>query len=113
MASVLVGFQSGGFNLLSGSYSSGHPSPVGGAQLRLDKNASGAVYVALSGGLTIQSGLFPTSGAGSGYLDGMPMYAGDAYFIPKIGIGASGFPQIYVNADANCSGQARLYWELF
>ena len=127
MASFLLGFKSGGNNLLSGSYFSGQGGlhPVGGIQLRADKSNSGAIYVAFSGGMTIGSGGLNLSGFAnmSGAMDGSPIYAGDGYFVPKLifntppgssgFIGNSGNPGIFVNPDAACSGAARIYVEVF
>ncbi len=64
MPSALLGFLSGGNNLLSGNYFSGQgvPHPVGGVQLRADKSNSGSIYVTLSGGVTITSGGLTASG---------------------------------------------------
>jgi len=119
MPSFLLGFLSGGQDILAGNFWSGQGAfhPVGGVQLTADGNNSGSIYVALSGGLTIQSGGLTAASGGmanlSGAMDGMQMRPGAGYFIPKIGIGLSGSPSIYVNPDAACSGQARLYMEPF
>lgn len=117
MPSVLLGFTSGGCNILSGNYFSGLGTlhPVGGVQLTLDRSASGSVYVALSGKLTINSGGLNASGFPnfSGAMDGVQIAPGGAYFVPRIGIGPSSGPTLFVNPDANCSGQARIFWEVY
>lgn len=113
MPSTQLGNQSGGQNILSGSYligrlGLGNPA-VGGVQLRLDITG-GRAYVGLSGGVTVQSGGFTLSG---GYLDGIPMASGDTYFIPRLGLGISGVPQVFVATDAAASGLGRMYWEIY
>lgn len=120
MPSVLLGFLSGGTNLLSGNYFSGQGAfmPVGGVKLIMHPQNSGYVYVALSGGITINSGGFQQSGSflsGLGSRDGMPIGPGISYFIDKIAFPPnvkSGVPGIYVQPDANCSGQARVFFEV-
>jgi hypothetical protein len=117
MPSVILGNVSGGMNILSGSFWSGvvrqgNPS-LTGAQLRLHPNASGNAYVGLSGGVTAMSGPIRDSGFTSGLMDGMLMTPGDSYFIPKLGMGVSGLPQIFIATDAAASGQARMFYELF
>lgn len=122
--------------LLSGNPWSGQPTvPVGGLQLRADKNNSGNIYVSLSGayqfsgqlstlvgsgGPTINSGTWAIlSGggfSGRGLLDAMPLYPGDTYFLPKIADrqNFSGQFGICVGQDAACSGGfGRLWWEAF
>jgi len=116
MPSLIVGFLSGGINLLSGNYYSGTKSqiPTGGLQLRADKNNPGVIYFALSGGITIQSGAIQQSGGAlSGLTDGLPIYAGDACFVPRIGLGLSGQMQLFVASDLNGSGTNRLYYDSF
>ena len=114
MPSTLIGNPpaSGGQILVSGFPWSGNIRPQGGVMLRLDKSSSGAIYIGLSGAMTITSGGLFLSGA-SGLLDGMPMYPGDAMWIPRIGTGNSGSLAIYALAEAACSGQARLYYEVY
>ena len=115
MPSMLLGgpgsTTSGGICLVSGAQYSGSIVPVGGIQLRIDKNASGNVYIGFSGGITVASGGFRLSGGGN--LDGVQFGAGDSYFIPRLGTGMSGFPSVYVSTDAVGSGQTRIYWELY
>ena len=119
---VLGGAISGGINLLSGNYrwsGQGPIHPVGSVQLKADKNNSGFVYVALSGGITILSGGLNLSGGPnfSGGLDGWQLSPGDTYTIPRLGIvnylTSSGSPSLFVAPDAACSGQARVYLEVF
>lgn len=112
MPSVVIGFVSGGQLLVSGNYASGQGySPEGGVQIKADRSNSGSVYVALSGGVTVTSGGLFTSGGGR--MDGMQLAPGDAYWAPRIGITNSGALNIYVGCDAACSGQARVYYEVF
>lgn len=118
MPSLILGNTAGGQNILSGSAlwsGIGTPHPVGGVQLKLHPNASGNAYVALSGGMNINSGgVLGISGTYlSGLLDGMFLAPGDSYFIPKLGIGLSGAPVVFVACDAAASGQARMYFEAF
>lgn len=119
MPSVILGRNSGGQLLISGNPYSGTGSytgkfPIGGIQFFADRNNSGAVYIGLSGGLTVTSGAFIASGGpASGMLDGMQVAPGGGYFIPRIGDGASGSFSIYADCDAACSGQARVYFEVF
>lgn len=115
MPSLVLGFNSGGTNILSGNYFSGTGAyhPVGGIQIRAGRAQSGSVYVALSGGVTVGSGVFFLSGF-TGRMDGMELGPGDSYFIPKLAfIGNSGSPQVFAQPDAACSGVAKLYWEVF
>lgn len=93
---------------MTGRLGYGNPA-LGGVQLRCDITG-GRAYVGLSGGVTIQSGGFTLSG---GYLDGIPMASGDTYFIPRLGLGLSGVPLVYVATDAAASGNGRMYWEIF
>jgi hypothetical protein len=120
MPSTLLGnpYLSGGQLIVSGNPWSGQIRPVGGIQLFLATNSSGNAYITLSGGVrpasggpTINSGGFFLSGGG--LMDGMPLGPGASYFIPRIGTGPSGVINIYANCDQACSGQARLYYEVF
>jgi hypothetical protein len=117
MPSVILGNASGGQQILSGfgplwSGKLGNPT-IGGCQLRLDITG-GRAYVALSGGVTITSGgLTSNIPNTSGIFDGLPMSSGDAMFIPKLGIGPSGLPQIFVATDAASSGVGRMYFEIY
>jgi hypothetical protein len=116
--------------LISGDpYSGGLVVPVGGLQVRADKNNSGNVYLSLSGafvfsgqvgclptsgGPTITSGAMPLSGGvSSGLMDGFPLGPGDAFFIPRSALlvtGAySGTYQPCVGCDPAASGQARIH----
>ena len=132
MPSMVLSLLSGaGFTpIISGNPWSGLPlSPTGGIQLRADKLNSGAIYISLSGafvfsgvvgclpgsgGPTITSGALVTSGL-SGTMDGMAMFAGDSYFVPKLAIRGtgsfSGVYQLCASCDGAASGRARLYWE--
>lgn len=113
MPSILIGnpLASGPQIIVSGNPWSGHITPVGGVQLRWDKNASGNCYIGLSGAMTVTSGGMFLSGGG--LLDGMQISPGDAYWIPRIGTGISGSISIYAGCDATASGQGRLYYEIF
>lgn len=114
MPSTLVTAASGApFPLVSGNFWSGTGGfhPVGGIQLRAGLSNSGSVYVGLSGGMTVTSGGFFLSGGGLN--DGMPLAAGDSLFIPKVAFQTSGVVNVYVNCDAACSGQARIFWEAY
>ena len=124
MPSFLLGFISGGQNLLSGNWWSGQGSPtnngghpVGGVQLLGYYNNSGYIYVSLSGGLTIQSGGLNASGYanGSGFMDAIPIGPNQSYFIPKLAFPGflSGNPQLWVNPDAASSGSARIALEIY
>lgn len=114
MPSLILGFLSGGTNILSGNYYSGQGTfhPVGGVQLQAGKNQSGSIYVSLSGGVTIGSGGFMQSGF-TGNMDGIEISPGNGYFLPKLGFTVSGNPCIFAQPDAACSGVARLSWETF
>ena len=108
---------SGGVLIISGGLWSGVPHtpvPRAGIQLLADINNSGNLYIAFSGGVTITSGGINTSGLPnmSGYMDGVQLTPGGSYFVPTLLVGVSGAPSIYALADANCSGQARIYWEV-
>ncbi len=114
-STLLTGYNVSGapFPLISGNYFSGQGifHPIGGVQLRLDRTSSGNAYISLSGSTTVTSGGFFMSGGGR--LDGMPMFPGDSYFIPKTGCGISGSLGIFVSCDPACSGQSRLSFEIF
>ena len=111
MPSVILGnpLASGAQIVVSGNVFSGRLAPVGGVQLAWDRNASGNVYIGLSGGMTVNSGGMFLSGGG--LLDGMQVGPGGVYFIPKIALATSGAVTIYAQCDAACSGVSRLYWE--
>ncbi len=125
MPSILVGFASGnlnsgalgGTNILSGNYWSGQGAlhPYGGVQIATAPSNSGNLYIGFSGGMTINSGGLNTSGASnfSGAMDGMVLPPGSSYFIPRLAFGTSGTPKLFVQPDAACSGQARVYLEVF
>jgi hypothetical protein len=116
MPSTIIGnpVASGPQILISGNVFSGKGAyfPQGGVQLVLDRSASGSVYVGLSGGTTLTSGGFYLSGTLGG-LDGVQLAPGASYYIPRIAFPVSGLINVYVRHDAPCSGQARLYYEVF
>ena len=114
MPSMVLGFLSGGTNILSGNYFSGLGAqhPVGGIQLAAHPNNSGIIYFGLSGGVTVGSGGFIQSGF-PGVMDGIPISRGGGYFLPRLGFSLSGNPQVFVQPDASCSGQAVVSWEVF
>ena len=85
--------------------------PQGGVQLRLHPNASGFAYYGYSGGMTLNSGGYFMSGGG--LLDGVLMAPGDTAFVPRMAAGLSGNLSIYFRHDVACSGQARMYWEVY
>lgn len=117
MPSVLLSPASGSpFPLISGNFYSGTGAlhPIGSVQLRWAKEASGNAYIGLSGGFNVNSGgVFMSGGVLSGMLDGMVLYPGDAYNIPKVGCGLSGQLGVYATCDATASGVGRLYFDLF
>ena len=114
MPSVQIGLVSGGQLILSGNPWSGTVGVQGLVIFRWDNAASGNVYIAFSGGMTVNSGGFSTSGgtAHSGLRDGMQLGRGDVYSPPKIAIGPSGSFQVYASPDAAASGN-RLFFEIF
>lgn len=114
MPSTVLGnpLASGPQIVVSGWPWSGNPaSPVGGVLFRLSYEASGRVYIGLSGNLTLNSGGMLLSGGG--FTDGMVLGPGDDYFIPRLATGLSGNLSVYARHDAACSGQARLHYEIF
>lgn len=111
-SSILTPASGAPFPIISGNYWSGQtPRPVGGVNLKLHPEASGNAYISLSGGSTVNSGGFLLSGANRS--DGMILSPGDTYFVPKLAFTVSGVFNIYATCDAACSGQARLYWEIY
>lgn len=109
MASCIVGqpFASGPQKIVSGNPWSGMV-PHGGLLLRLDRAASGAVYFGYSGNVTMTSGGHVLSGQ-IGANDGFQLVPGDSYVAPRSML-ISGDFNIFLWADAACSGQARLYF---
>src|SRR5688572_465859 len=102
MPSLIVGnpVASGPQQLVIGNPYSGQIRPVGSIYLKLAREASGSVYIGLSGGTTLTSGgMFLSGGANSGGLDGVQMGPGDSYTIPRIGTGASGTFTLYIRHD--------------
>jgi hypothetical protein len=85
---------------------------------------SGLIYVALSGNVTIKSGVGLSGWTGA--MDGMPLAPGDSYFIPRLATGGSsgtiasggGFSgqtppfNVWVTTESTGSGQNRLFWEV-
>lgn len=115
MPSILLGnpLASGAQQIISGFPWSGRAQyPVGGVQFKVDKNCSGNIYIGLSGGMHIGSGGMFLSG-NSGLLDGMQLGPGDGYFVPRLATGPSGNLNIWAFTDPACSGQARLYYEIY
>ena len=115
MPSTLIGnpLASGAQPVVSGWFWSGQAAqyPVGGIQFKLARNASGNVYLGLSGAMTLNSGGMFLSGGG--LVDGMELGGGDSYFIPRVAFPSSGILNVFARHDAAVSGQARLFWEIF
>ena len=114
MPSFLVGnpLASGPTVVVSGFPWSGKAyNPVGGIQFRVATNASGSVYIGYSGTITMNSGGLFMSGGGMN--DGMQLAPGDAFFVPRLATGVSGALTVYFRHDAACSGQTRIYYDLF
>lgn len=113
MPSTIVGYPvaSGPQPLISGNPWSGSFNPESEIRLKLDRTASGSVYVGLSGNITMTSGSYFLSGGGLN--DGYCMLPGDEYRIPRSAMTASGTINVYMRHDAACSGQARIHYELF
>ena len=111
MPSFIVGnpVASGPQIFLSGNFWSGRLAPVGGILVALDIAASGAVYIGLSGGTTLNSGGMLLSGGGN--LDGVQLNPGKERFIPRLGLNPSGSIGLYFRHDVACSGQGRVFWE--
>lgn len=117
MPSILVSPVSGGLQVISAPNPySGKLLPVGEIRLLWTTAISGAnCYIALSGGMTVNSGSFGTSG---GLMDGRAIPPGGSYNIPKLGItstvgNTSGTFNIYASCDAAASGAGRLYYDLY
>jgi hypothetical protein len=115
MPSILVGVVSGGQLMVSGTLTSGRqPKPQGGIQLKAASNNSGNVYVALSGNMTINSGLISAAGVASGgNMDGVALAPGDAYWVPAGAMTVSGAINVFLGTDAASSGTARIYYEIY
>lgn len=124
MPSTLVGDFSGGVFLVSGNILSGTPFDLGvgypgahgwmgGVQLFLDRNAPGPVAIGLPNPYMLSgvSSTFCSGGgeASGGLLDGMVMYPGGDYFVPKSRL-QSGLQSICVVMPAASSG-GRIVWE--
>ena len=81
--------------------------------MRWDPLANGMVFIGLNSGMTVNSGgMFLSGGANSGRHDGIPIKAGDPYFIPKSDLSVSGTFNIYAVPEAAASGN-RLYFQAF
>lgn len=115
MPSILVGVISGGQLMVSGTLTSGRqPKPQGGIQIKAGGANSGNVYVALSGNMTINSGVLSAGGVASGgNMDGLALSPGDAYWVPAGAMAVSGAINVYLGTDAASSGQARIYYEIY
>lgn len=111
MPSLVVGAQSGGVPLLNSGanpYSGGRVLPgINGIELLVGSTSgpqfSGAVYVGLSGNITIQSGGGMSSG---GIGDGMELVRGSYY---RMALGANGIDDVWFSTYAASSG-SRVYW---
>ena len=114
MPSILVGqpVASGPQQVIVGNPFSGSYHPIGGIQVVLSYQASGAVYLGLesSGNVTMNSGGFFLSG-NAGFTDGVELKPGAERFIPKTAFPVSGVWNLYLRHEAAASGQARLYYE--
>lgn len=117
MPSVIIGnpVASGAQQVIVGNPFSGNPKPITGILFRLDRSASGSVYLGIqqSGLVNLNLGGMFLSGGESGFLDGMQLPPGQTYFIPKGALNyySSGYWPVFARHDAECSGQARLYYE--
>lgn len=112
MPSTLIGnpLASGAQQVLSGNIWSGTGvSPQGGVHFQWDINASGSVYLALSGGATLNSGSYFLSGGG--LLDGVQLPPGRSYFMPKLAFKTSGEFNVFARHDPAASGN-RLFYEV-
>ena len=116
MASTIVGnpILSGPQQIIiANPWSGGNPVPTGGIQFLWDRNATGNVYIGLSGNMTVNSGcMFLSGGPNSGLSDGMQVAPGIPYFIPKQAFPFSGTFNVYAVPDATASGN-RLYFQTF
>lgn len=110
MPSTIVGFFSGGIQLVSGNPYSGNIRPFAGVRLRVSNLSgpqfSGAIYVGLSGGITMMSGGGQSSG---GLNDGWELRPGDT---KEMVMGPGGIAEIWVTTPAASSG-GRLFWEAY
>ena len=113
MPSCLVGHMSGGQLIISGNPYSGRIVPVGGIQFATPQNGGANLYIALSGNMTVSSGVGVASGVSSGFLDGMILRGASTYFIPRICFPVSGTFNVYAMSETPAtSGVPRLYWEV-
>lgn len=130
MPSFLLGqpVNSGGQPIASGYPWSGRALPVGGLQIRLDKNSSGNAYLywsgayvhpgsggpqITSGGMFLSGGVsgFPTSGLG--LMDGFVLHPGDGFFIPRSAFridNSGGIGGVCMLHDPAASGQGRVWY---
>lgn len=122
MPSVLIdNDRSGGMPLISGNPFSGQQyAPQSVLVIKASRTNSGAIYVGLSGGVTVLSGGFALSGGGQ--RDGMEVGPGGSYSVPRMAFDKGGISGsfavsggfgIYVACDPACSGQARAFWEMY
>lgn len=110
MPSTLLFVQSGGQNLMSGTPFSGTYQLKYGVMVRLDRDAPDKVFVGLpnlSG--TISTFLSGGSQSSGGMADAMPIYPGEAMFIPTQRL-VSGILTPKLLGEASASG-GRVYWE--
>jgi hypothetical protein len=120
MPSVIIGqpLASGPQVIISGNYfsgSSGRAYPVGGVFFKMPFDASGQVYIGLSGGMSLNSGTaLPGGGMLSGQLDGIPLGKSESYTIPALVFKsqASGFAGVFARHDPAVSGITRLSFEI-
>jgi hypothetical protein len=106
MPGVILTNASGGQNIVSGNFWSGQGAqrPVGGVQVVPGPANSGNIWIAASGGVTVNSGTA---------MDGIPVKPGQAWFFPRsilFGQG-SGAPQIWIAVDPNTSGFNSVFFE--
>ena len=117
MPGIRLNNQSGGQLAISGAWYSGNGSePIGSILFRAAVYNSGAMYVGLSGGITINSGGLNLSGFanGSGLMDAVPVYPGDCYQLPRLAtLRYSGNFNVYIATDPAVSGQGYAFWEIF
>lgn len=113
MPSTIIGIVSGAAQIVySGNVWSGQgANPVLSIKFKLAPNASGNIYLGLSGNMTMNSGDVFLSGGGLN--DGYLLAPGGEYTVPKSSLPLSGSLTVFARHDAAASGQARLYWQAF
>ena len=114
MASILLGFQSGGTPLVSGNIFSGTISPYAEVRLYNSISSSGSAYVGMatsfaSGGITTTSGGDFSSG---GLADGMDIPPNGRYDLPRL-VCSGQINKLYATVVAGVSGRVRLFWDAF